>query len=41
MNKAALEQRLQQIALSLSQYEHALALLGLGSVGVETARMDE
>lgn len=41
MNKATLEQRLQQIALSLSKHDHALALLGLGSVGVETARMDE
>ncbi len=41
MRKESLEQRLQEIAQSLAQYEHALALLGLGSAGVETERMDE
>lgn len=41
MNKESLELRLQEIARSLSRYEHALALLGLGSAGLETVRMDE
>lgn len=41
MNKELLELRLQEIARSLSRYEHALALLGLGSAGLETDRMDE
>lgn len=33
--------RLEEIGVALSQKENALALLGLGSVGVETNRLDE
>ncbi|NLG74132.1 MAG: hypothetical protein GX495_19085 [Chloroflexi bacterium] len=42
MNRAALLlQRLDEIGRSLSLSGHALALLGLGSSGQETARLDE
>ncbi len=34
-------ERLQQIGLSLERSGQALALLGLGSVGIETERLDE
>ncbi|MBC8100453.1 MAG: hypothetical protein H7Y11_13495 [Armatimonadetes bacterium] len=34
-------ERLAAIGQSLAQSEHGLALLGLGSVGIERARMDE
>lgn len=37
---ALLQNRLQQIARSLEQSGQALALLGLGSAGFETSRMD-
>lgn len=42
MNRTALLlQRLDEIGLALSRSGHALALLGLGSSGQETARLDE
>ena len=39
--KETLLQRLDEIGQSLAQSEGALALLGLGSVGLELARLDE
>jgi lincosamide nucleotidyltransferase B/F len=33
--------RLEEIGLSLAHSDHALALIGLGSVGIETERLDE
>lgn len=33
--------RLDEIGLSLSRYDHALALIGLGSLGMELDRLDE
>ena len=33
--------RLDDLALSLSRTEGAIALIGLGSVGLETHRMDD
>lgn len=41
MDTALLLARLDQIGASLDRSGHALALLGLGSVGVETDRVDE
>lgn len=39
--KKVLLERLDQIALSLQDTKKACALLGFGSVGIETDRMDE
>lgn len=39
--KTLLLERLQQIGYSLEQSGQALALLGLGSVGIETERLDD
>ncbi|EKQ57887.1 MULTISPECIES: hypothetical protein [unclassified Clostridium] len=39
--KEKLLERLDEIGISLSKKEKALALLGLGSVGIETHRIDE
>lgn len=41
MNRNLLLKRLNEIGVSLSQSGHALALLGLGSVGEELDRLDE
>lgn len=41
VNKEALLKRLNEIGESLSNREHTIALLGLGSVGVELDRLDE
>lgn len=41
MNAQQLLQRLEEIGLSLKKHPHALALLGLGSVGIERERLDE
>ncbi len=41
MVKQALLNRLDDIGRSLEESEHALALIGLGSVGLELARLDE
>lgn len=41
MKEKRLFQRLEDLALTLSNKKHALALLALGSVGVETDRADE
>lgn len=41
MVKQALLIRLDDIGRSLEESEHALALIGLGSVGLELARLDE
>jgi lincosamide nucleotidyltransferase B/F len=40
MEPYQLHQRLDEIAQSLARSEHALALIGLGSVGVELERLD-
>ncbi|MBU0935336.1 MAG: hypothetical protein KKI09_01220 [Spirochaetes bacterium] len=40
-SKQALEQRLQGLAVSLAVRPEALALLGLGSAGLENERLDE
>lgn len=39
--KLLLHKRLVQIGQSVEAHEHGLALLGLGSVGIETERLDE
>ena len=41
MNPQSLLKRLDEIGQSLAQSEHALALIGLGSVGEELHRLDE
>lgn len=41
MNPAALLARLDEIGRSLIQSGHAIALIGLGSVGEELHRLDE
>src|SRR5690349_6406680 len=40
MNTQSLLQRLDEIGYSLEQSDHALALIGLGSVGLELDRLD-
>jgi lincosamide nucleotidyltransferase B/F len=41
MRKVKLLKRLDEIGVSLSKREHSIALLGLGSVGVELDRLDK
>jgi lincosamide nucleotidyltransferase B/F len=41
MNPQSLLQRLDEIGQSLERSQHALALIGLGSVGLELDRLDE